>query len=77
MVRWGLAALGVALMAGLWAGCSNPSVAKYPYCLMTMDGERDCRYASLEQCEISRAGTGGSCDASPYYKGFTPRGAGN
>jgi hypothetical protein len=77
MVRWGLGALGVALFAGLWAGCSSPSVAKYPYCLMTMDGERDCRYASLEQCEISRAGTGGSCDASPYYKGSTPRAAGN
>jgi len=77
MLRWGLAALGVALIAGLCAGCANPSVAKYPYCLNTMDSERDCRYASLEQCEISRAGTGGSCDASPYYKGSTPRGAGN
>jgi Protein of unknown function (DUF3551) len=77
MLRWGLAALGLALIAGLWTGCSSPSVAKYPYCLMTMDGERDCRYASLEQCEISRAGAGGSCSPSPYYKGTTQQGAGN
>ena len=72
MWRWALAALGAGLLSAL-AGCSAPSVAKYPYCLMTQDGERDCRYASLEQCEISRAGVGGSCNPSPYYTGAGSR----
>jgi uncharacterized protein DUF3551 len=75
MLRWGLAALGACVAAATTAGCSAPSVAKYQYCLMTNDGERDCRYASLEQCEVSRAGVGGSCDPSPYYTGGSaPRG---
>jgi hypothetical protein len=73
MWRWGLAALGAGVLS-VSAGCSAPSVAKYQYCLMTMDGERDCRYASLEQCEVSRAGVGGSCDPSPYYQGPAPQG---
>ena len=71
MLRFGLAVVGV---SALLSGCSSPSVAKYPYCLMTTNGERDCRYASLEQCELSRAGTGGSCDPSPYYNGSPPAG---
>jgi hypothetical protein len=75
MPRWGLAVLSALAMSGLSAGCSSPSVAKYPYCLMTSDGERDCRYASLEQCEVTRAGVGGSCDQSPYYTGGTAQGS--
>jgi hypothetical protein len=70
IVRWGLVLLGVVAVSS--TGCSSPSVAKYPYCLMTEDGQRDCRYASLEQCEVSRAGVGGSCDPSPYYTGGAP-----
>jgi hypothetical protein len=73
MLRWGLAIVGALAMSGLSAGCSSPSVAKYPYCLMTENGERDCRYASLEQCEVTRAGVGGSCNPSPYYTGVTPQ----
>jgi hypothetical protein len=74
MWRWGLAALGTCVAAAATAGCSAPSVAKYQYCLMTNDGERDCRYTSREQCEVSRAGVGGSCDPSPYYTGPAPQG---
>jgi Protein of unknown function (DUF3551) len=75
MLRWGLAILGALAVSGLSAGCSSPSVAKYPYCLMTQDGERDCRYASLDECEVTRAGIGGSCSPSPYYTGPTPQGS--
>jgi hypothetical protein len=74
MLRLGLAMLGVLGASGLSSGCSSPSVAKYPYCLMTMDGERDCRYASREECEVTRSGVGGSCDPSPYYTGAAPSG---
>jgi hypothetical protein len=75
MLRWGLAVVGAIVVSGLSTGCSSPSVAKYPYCLMTNDGERDCRYASLEQCEVTRAGVGGSCDPSPYYAGGAAQGS--
>jgi hypothetical protein len=73
-LRWGLALLGALGASGLSSGCSSPSVAKYPYCLMTEDGERDCRYASLEECLVTRAGVGGSCNPSPYYTGAAPSG---
>ncbi len=38
-----------------------------PWCLRTTDGGYDCGYASQRQCEISRAGVGGSCDPNPAY----------
>ncbi len=38
------------------------------WCLNTTDGgPYDCGYATLQQCQISRSGVGGSCDPNPRY----------
>ncbi len=43
-----------------------------PWCLRTPDGGYECGYASQRQCEISRAGVGGSCDSNPAYVEAAP-----
>lgn len=37
------------------------------WCLRTNDGGGDCGFATLQQCLVSRAGVGGSCDPNPFY----------
>jgi hypothetical protein len=38
------------------------------WCLNQPDGgPYDCGYASLQQCQVSRAGVGGSCNPNPRY----------
>ena len=64
-----LAVLAVVAAAPAEAQTYNP---RYPVCLQTYTiggGIIDCRYFSLEQCNVSAEGRGGSCFNNPYFAG--------
>jgi hypothetical protein len=74
-------AIGIIFLGGALAATLQPADARpynyreqhflshfSPWCLDTMSGDIDCGFATLEQCHISRAGVGGSCDPNPFYQ---------
>ncbi|HEY4774866.1 MAG TPA: DUF3551 domain-containing protein [Xanthobacteraceae bacterium] len=40
---------------------------RYPWCLYTMADMSECTFMTLEQCNLSRAGVGGTCYQNPRY----------
>jgi hypothetical protein len=42
------------------------------WCLRSAAQGEDCGYATLEQCQVSRGGVGGSCDPNPRYSALPP-----
>lgn len=44
------------------------AMSRGAWCLNPPDGgPYDCGYATMQQCQISRAGVGGSCNPNPRY----------
>jgi hypothetical protein len=44
-----------------------PAAYAGEYCSINTSGMRGCGYSSLEQCQASTSGTGGTCMRDPYY----------
>jgi hypothetical protein len=74
-------AIGVIFLGGAFVATLQPADARpynyreqhflsyhSPWCLRTMSEDSDCGYATFEQCNVSRAGVGGSCDPNPFYQ---------
>jgi hypothetical protein len=59
-----LSALAVVAMA-------TPGVQAGEYCSTNTSGMRGCGYSSLEQCQASTSGVGGTCARDPYYNNTT------
>ena len=72
MRRFIIALGALAAMAG--AGqLATPASAEidYPYCRDRGGGEYNmrCDFTTLEQCQATASGLGGSCSLNPFYKG--------
>jgi hypothetical protein len=62
--------LVAAASLGAIRAASAQSPYSYPYCSVspqTSGSTSACYYASLEQCQATMSGIGGSCYPSPYY----------
>jgi hypothetical protein len=46
----------------------------YPWCAHYMMGNapQNCGFSTLEQCRLTVAGIGGSCEFNPYYAASPP-----
>ena len=63
--RVGLALAALVVVAGLNAGCSNPSRYRGAWCANLMDaGPYECNYQTYEQCQAVVSGVGGFCEAN-------------
>jgi len=58
-------------MATLALACAHPAKAEitYPWCAESDDGEgqRNCGFATLDQCRAAVIGNGGYCLENPLY----------
>jgi hypothetical protein len=75
MAGFGLA-LGIVVLAS--SGCSSKISESTrrahlnKWCLSAATEEIDCSYATYEQCDVSRAGIGGTCYANPRLTEAAP-----
>jgi hypothetical protein len=62
-----------ALFATAFVAMSTPAAAASPdYCRLDYASAiRGCGYASLEQCQATTSGRGGSCTLNPFGSGST------
>lgn len=44
-----------------------PTAQAGEYCNTNTSGMRGCGYTSMEQCQASNSGVGGTCSRDPYY----------
>jgi Protein of unknown function (DUF3551) len=51
----------------LMAMATPASAAPGEFCRTDTSGMRGCGYSTLEQCQASSSGRGGSCDRDPFY----------
>ena len=48
-------------------GAATPAAYAGEFCSTNTSGMRGCGYTTMEQCQASTAGVGGSCFRDPYY----------
>jgi hypothetical protein len=67
-------ALIAAAVVGQAHSVSAQSAYSYPICAVYPGGWgiRSCYYSNYAQCRATMSGIGGSCVASPYYRGPDP-----
>jgi hypothetical protein len=46
---------------------ATPAAQAGEFCSVNTSGMRGCGYSSLEQCQASTSGVGGTCMRDPYY----------
>ena len=62
-----VAAPAAGLLAIALTGITTPAVAaKYEYCRTDSSGMRSCSFETLEHCQATSAGRGGSCARDPF-----------
>jgi hypothetical protein len=72
-MRRTIIALGALITAAGFFQIATPARAEvdYPFCRSGGGGEGNayvrCDYATLQQCQATTSGTGGSCITNPYY----------
>ena len=68
-----LTILTVAMFSAAVPASAQTYDPRYPVCLKVIQnfgGERyDCRYSSMEQCQVSQGGLPAQCMVNPYYAG--------
>jgi len=74
--RWLLAPMTLLVIAATdanaWSGWGKPRPIM-KWCSMSYDGERDCAFATLQQCRWAVSATGGTCMVNPRYPGRAGR----
>jgi Protein of unknown function (DUF3551) len=58
----------VALAALALVAIATPAARAGEFCSTNTSGMRGCGYTSLEQCQASMSGVGGTCARDPFYK---------
>jgi hypothetical protein len=67
-----LAATTAILTVEIPTASAQPGGTRNPFCLRDGPmgrGSWDCSYQTWRQCEASRLGAGGTCQANPWYEG--------
>jgi hypothetical protein len=62
-----MTASAAALSTLVIVAVAAPTAQAGEYCSINTSGMRGCGYTSLEQCQASTSGIGGTCVRDPYY----------
>jgi len=64
----------VAAALTIAASVDSASAATYPWCAHYMMGNapQNCGFSTLEQCRMTVAGIGGTCEFNPFYATSPP-----
>lgn len=66
------------VVAGTIAGAMTEAKAQYrpapKYCARTYDGQMECAFFTLQQCQAAMSATGGDCAINPRFAGYPPSG---
>jgi Protein of unknown function (DUF3551) len=75
-IMWYYALVGAALVVAASADRTQAAII-YPWCAhyMMANAPNNCGFATLEQCRMTVAGIGGTCQANPFYATSLPAAA--